>query len=184
MVPAFADDAVGMLRHAIRNPGITFFLEPKYIYNQVFAKAPYPGDEYEIPFGKARTRREGKDLSIITYGTPVHWCLRAANQLAQEKGIECEVIDLRSIVPMDMEAIAATVKKTGKVLIVHEDKVSGGVGGEIAARIAANCFEYLDAPILRVGSADAPVPFSRILERVILPQVEDVYAKALELAQY
>lgn len=184
MVPAFADDAVGMLRHAIRNPGITFFLEPKYIYNQVFAKAPYPGDEYEIPFGKARTRREGKDLSIITYGTPVHWCLRAANQLAQEKGIECEVIDLRSIVPMDMEAIAATVKKTGKVLIVHEDKVSGGVGGEIAARIAASCFEYLDAPILRVGSADAPVPFSRILERVILPQVEDVYAKALELAQY
>ena len=184
MIPAFPDDAVGMLRHALRNQGITFFLEPKYLYNQPFAKAPDPGEDFEIPFGQARIRREGKDLSIIAYGTPVHWAIRAANQLAQEQGIEAEVLDLRSIVPLDMDAIAATVKKTGKVLIVHEDKVTGGAGGEVAARIATHYFEYLDAPILRVGTPDTPVPFSRILERAILPQVEDVFAKALELAKY
>jgi 2-oxoisovalerate dehydrogenase E1 component len=184
MVPAFADDAQGMLRHALRNRGITFFLEPKFLYNQIFAKAPDPGEDFEVPFGKARVRREGKHLSIITYGTTVHWSLRAAQQLSQEKGIEAEVVDLRSIVPMDMDAIAETVKKTGRVLIVHEDKVTGGVGGEIAARISQNLFEYLDAPIMRVGSTDTPVPFSRILEKAVLPQVEDVFTKALELAQY
>jgi 2-oxoisovalerate dehydrogenase E1 component len=184
MVPAFADDAQGMLRHALRNRGITFFLEPKFLYNQIFAKAPDPGEDFEVPFGKARVRREGKHLSIITYGTTVHWSLRAAQQLSQEKGIEAEVVDLRSIVPMDMDAIAETVKKTNRVLIVHEDKVTGGVGGEIAARISQNLFEYLDAPIMRVGSTDTPVPFSRILEKAVLPQVEDVYTKALELAQY
>ncbi|MFN7944483.1 MAG: thiamine pyrophosphate-dependent enzyme [Blastocatellia bacterium] len=182
--PAFADDAMGMLRHAIRNPGVTFFLEPKFLYNQIFAKAPDPGDEFEVPFGKARVRREGKHLTIVTYGTTVHWSLRAANQLAQEKGIECEVIDLRSIVPLDMDAIAASVKKTSRLLIVHEDKVTGGVGGEIAARVSENLFEYLDAPIMRVGSKDSPVPFSRILEKAVLPQVEDIYTKALELAGY
>ncbi|HEX4945163.1 MAG TPA: thiamine pyrophosphate-dependent enzyme [Blastocatellia bacterium] len=184
LVPSFPDDAVGMLRHAIRNQGITFFLEPKYLYNQPFAKAPDPGEDFEIPFGQARVRREGKDLSIIAYGTPVHWAIRAANQLAQEHGIEAEVLDLRSIVPLDMDAIVATVQKTGKVLIVHEDKVTGGVGGEVAARIVDKHFEYLDAPIFRVGTPDTPVPFSRILERAILPQVEDVFAKALELAKY
>lgn len=184
MVPAFADDAMGMLRHAIRNRGITFLLEPKFLYNQIFAKAPDPGDEFEVPFGKARVRREGKHLSIVSYGTTVHWSLRAANQLAQEKGIEAEVIDLRSVVPLDMDAIAETVRKTNRLLIVHEDKVTGGVGGEIAARVAQHLFEYLDAPIMRVGSKDAPVPFSRILEKAILPQVEDIYAAALELAAY
>ncbi len=184
MVPAFPDDAIGMLRHALRNQGITFFLEPKYLYNQPFAKAPDPGEDFEIPFGQARIRRVGTDLSIIAYGTPVHWAIRAANQLAQEHGIEAEVLDLRSIVPLDMDAIAATVKKTGKVLIAHEDKVTGGAGGEVSARIVSNYFEYLDAPILRVGTPDTPVPFSRILERAILPQVEDVFAKALELAKY
>ena len=184
IVPSFADDANGLMRHALRNQGITFMLEPKFLYNQIFAKTPDPGDDYEIPFGQAKVRRAGKDLSIIGYGTPIHWAIRAANQLAQEHGIEAEVLDLRSIVPMDMDAIEATVKKTGKVLIVHEDKISGGVGGEIAARIVGNYFEHLDAPILRVGTPDTPVPFSRILERVILPQVEDVFAKALELAKY
>ena len=104
--------------------------------------------------------------------------------MAQEHGVEAEVLDLRSISPLDMDAIAATVKKTGKVLIVHEDKVTGGAGGEVAARIASNYFEYLDAPIFRVGSPDTPVPFSKILEREVLPQVEDVFAKALELAKY
>ena len=101
VTPAFADDAVGLLRHAMRSRGITFYLEPKYLYNQVFSKAPDPGEAYEIPFGKARIRREGSDLTIVSYGTPVHWCLRAANQLKDEHGLNAEVIDLRSIVPLD-----------------------------------------------------------------------------------
>jgi 2-oxoisovalerate dehydrogenase E1 component len=184
VTPAFADDAVGLLRHAMRSRGITFFLEPKYLYNQVFAKAPNPGENYEIPFGKARVRREGSDLTMVSYGTPVHWCLRAANQLKDSHGIEAEVIDLRSIVPLDIETVINSVRKTSKALVVHEDKVFGGFGGEIAAQITEKCFEGLDAPVLRVGSKDCPVPFSKILERAVLPQVDDVYQKALALAEY
>lgn len=184
VMPAFADDAAGMLRQAFRSRGVTFFLEPKYLYNQIFAKAADPGPEYIIPFGKARVRREGSDLTILTYGTTVHWSLRAANQLQEENGVEAEVIDLRSISPLDMDTILASVKKTSRLLVVHEDKVNGGIGAEIAARVAEQCFEYLDAPIMRVGSKDCPVPFSRILEKAVLPQVEDVYEKALKLAEY
>ena len=184
VTPAFADDAVGLLRHAMRSRGITFFLEPKYLYNQVFAKAPDPGESYEIPFGKARVRREGSDLTIVSYGTPVHWCLRAANQLKDEHGINAEVIDLRSIVPLDMETVVNSVRKTSKALVVHEDKVFAGFGGEIASQITEKCFDVLDGPVLRVGSKDCPVPFSKILERAVLPQVDDVYQKALALAQY
>lgn len=182
--PAFADDAAGMLRQALRSRGVTIFLEPKYLYNQIFAKSAWPGDNFRVPFGKARVRRQGSDMTILTFGTTVHWSIRAANQLKEEHNIEAEVIDLRSIVPLDLETIGESVKKTNRVLIVHEDKVTGGVGGEIAARIAEHYFEYLDAPILRVGSTDTPVPFSRILERAVLPQVEDVYDKALKLALY
>lgn len=184
VVPAFADDAMGLLRHAMRSRGITFFLEPKYLYNQVFAKAPNPGENFEIPFGKARIRREGDDMTIISYGTTVHWCMRAATQLKDEHGIEAEVIDLRTLVPLDIETVVESVRKTGKALVVHEDKVFGGFGGEVVAQIAEKCFDCLDGPIMRVGSEFSPVPFSKILERVILPQVEDVYAKALELAKY
>lgn len=184
VTPAFADDAVGLLRHAMRSRGITFFLEPKYLYNQVFAKAPNPGENYEIPFGKAQVRREGSDLTMVSYGTPVHWCLRAANQLKDSHGIEAEVIDLRSIVPLDIETVINSVRKTAKALVVHEDKVFGGFGGEIAAQITEKCFDALDAPVLRVGSKDCPVPFSKILERAVLPSVDDVYQKALLLAEY
>ena len=184
VTPAFADDAVGLLRHALRSRGITFFLEPKYLYNQVFAKAPNPGETYEIPFGKARIRREGSDLTIVSYGTPVHWCLRAANQLNDEHGINAEVIDLRSIVPLDMDTVVNSVRKTSKALVVHEDKVFGGFGGEIASQITEKCFDVLDGPVLRVGSKDCPVPFSKILERAVLPQVDDVFQKALALSQY
>jgi 2-oxoisovalerate dehydrogenase E1 component len=184
LTPAFADDAMGLLRHAMRTRGFTFFLEPKYLYNQVFAKAPNPGEHYEIPFGKARIRREGRDLTIISYGTAVHWSLRAASQLQEEHAIEAEVIDLRTLVPLDIEAVINSVRKTSKALIVHEDKVFGGFGGELAARIAEDCFDCLDGPVMRVGSKFAPVPFSKILEREILPQVEDVFQKALALAKY
>jgi 2-oxoisovalerate dehydrogenase E1 component len=184
VTPAFADDAAGLLRHALRSRGMTFFLEPKYLYNQVFAKAPNPGDDYEIPFGKANIRREGTDLTIVSYGTPVHWCLRAANQLKEEHGIEAEVIDLRSLLPLDIDTVVNSVRKTSKALVVHEDKVFSGFGGEIAAQIGEKCFDVLDGPVMRVGSAFCPVPFSKILERAILPQVEDVYAKAVELATF
>ena len=168
----------------MRSRGITFFLEPKYLYNQVFAKGPNPGENYEIPFGKARVRREGSDLTIVSYGTLVHWCLRAASQLKDEHGIEAEVIDLRTLVPLDIETVVNSVRKTSKLLIAHEDKVFAGFGGEIAAQVAEQCFDCLDAPILRVGSKFCPVPFAKVLERAVLPQVEDVYRKALELAKY
>ncbi len=184
LVPAFPDDAVGMIRHAMRNRGPTFFLEPKYLYNQAFCRTPHPGPDFIVPFGKARVRREGTDLSIITFGTTVHWSLRAARKLSEEQGIEAEVVDLRSLVPLDLEAIEATVRKTGKALVVTEDKITAGFGGEIAARISETCFEFLDGPVVRVGSKDCPVPFSRILEDVILPQVDDVHAAALKLARY
>jgi 2-oxoisovalerate dehydrogenase E1 component len=184
VTPAFADDAVGLLRHAMRSRGITFFLEPKYLYNQMFAKAPNPGENYEIPFGQARVRLEGSDLTIVSYGTPVHWCLRAASQLKDEHGIEAEVIDLRSLVPLDIDMVVESVRKTSKALVVHEDKTFSGFGGEIASQISEKCFDCLDGPVLRVGSEYTPVPFSKILEREILPQVEDVVKKALELANY
>lgn len=184
VTPAFADDAAGLLRHAMRSRGITFFLEPKYLYNQMFAKAPNPGANYEIPFGKARVRLEGRDLTIVTYGTTVHWCLRAASQLKDEHGIEAEVIDLRSLVPLDIDTVVASVRKTAKALVVHEDKVFSGFGGEIASQISEKCFDCLDGPVLRVGSEYTPVPFAKILERAVLPQVDDVVKRALELAKY
>jgi 2-oxoisovalerate dehydrogenase E1 component len=184
VVPAFADDAVGLMRHAMRSRGITMYLEPKFLYNQVFAKANDPGQEYEIPFGKARVRREGRDMTIVAYGTPVHWSIRAASQLNDEHGIDVEVIDIRSLLPLDIDTITASVRKTAKALVVHEDKVFGGFGGEIVAEITEQCFDSLDGPVLRVGSEFTPVPFSKILEREILPQVDDIVQKALELARY
>jgi len=184
VLPAFADDAAGLLRHAMRSRGITMFLEPKFLYNQVFAKAPDPGENYEIPFGKAGIRREGKDLTIVTYGTTVHWSLRAASQLKDEHGIEAEVIDLRSLLPLDIDTVIESVRKTSRALVVHEDKEFSGFGGEVAAQLAAKCFEHLDAPILRVGAAFTPIPFSKILERAVLPQPDQILAKALELARY
>jgi len=183
VVPAFADDAVGLLRAGMRNRGVTMFLEPKFLYNQFFAKAPHPGNAFYTPFGKARIRKAGSDLSIISYGTAVHWSLRAAQKLADE-GFEAEVVDLRSLAPWDKEAVMASVKKTGRALVVHEDKLTGGFGGEVASYIAEHGFKYLDAPVKRLGSKDTPVPFSRILEQAILVQESDVYAVARELAAF
>lgn len=184
VVPAFADDAVGLLKCAMRNRGVTLYLEPKFLYNQPFAATPRPPKHFCFPFGKARIRRKGQDLSIITYGTTVHWALRAAKRLKDEYNVETEVLDLRSLAPLDKTAIFETVKKTGKVLVVHEDKVTGGFGGEVAAIIAEYAFEYLDAPIMRVGSKDTPVGFSKILENAILPQVDDIFNAAVKLAKY
>jgi 2-oxoisovalerate dehydrogenase E1 component len=184
VVPAFADDAQGMMRAAMRNRGVTLYLEPKFLYNQFFAKSPRQSSEFYVPFGKVRVRREGTDLSIITYGTTVHWALRAANKLQQEKNIRCEVVDIRSLAPLDVDGILASVRKTGRALIVHEDKLTGGFGGEISSIIGEQAFQSLDAPVMRLGSKDTPVPFSKILESAVLVQEADVYAAAQKLAAY
>jgi 2-oxoisovalerate dehydrogenase E1 component len=182
--PAFADDMQGILRYAMRTRGVTMILEPKFLYNNPWAKTGQLKPDVLVPFGKARTRRYGNDLSIISYGTTVHHALHAAEQLEKEHGVSVEVLDLRTIAPLDKEAIIATVKKTNKVLVVHEDKVTGGFGGEIAAVIAEHCFQHLDAPVRRIGSLDIPVGFSKILEEATLPSPERIYAAALELAHY
>ena len=181
--PSFADDAAGLLRTSIRSRGITVFLEPKALYNAPEAATPIP-DDFEVPFGKARIRKEGRDLSMITYGNTTHLCIKAAEQLEKETGVSIEVLDLRSLLPLDKEAVLATVKKTGRALVVHEDKVFGGFGGELAAIITEEAFEYLDAPVRRVGSTFTPVGFSRILEAAILPNVGRIHTAATELLAY
>ncbi len=182
VVPAFADDAAGLLRTAVRSRGCTVYLEPKFLYNNPLARTPVP-HTFAVPFGKARRRRAGKDLTIIAFGTPVHFALEAARTLSGE-GKEVEVLDLRSLVPLDFEAISESVKKTARVLIAHEDKVHGGFGGEVAARIASELFAYLDAPVERVGSTFTPVGFNRILERATLPNTEKVLEAARKVLFY
>ena len=182
VVPAFADDAAGLLRTAIRSRGLTLYLEPKFLYNNPMARAKVPA-EFAVPFGKARVRREGTDLTIVAYGTPVHFALEAARALETE-GRSVEVVDLRSLVPMDRDTVVASVRKTSRVLVAHEDKVHGGFGGEIAAQIQEHAFPFLDAPIGRVGSEFTPVGFSRVLERAILPNSEKVLAAARKVLAY
>lgn len=176
VVPAFADDAAGLLRTAMRSRGMTLYLEPKFLYNSNLAKAVVP-EGFAVPFGKARIRRVGKDLTILAYGTPVHFALEAAEALAKE-GVSAEVIDLRSLLPLDTETIFASVKKTHRVLVAHEDKVFGGFGGEVAAQVSEACFPWLDAPVGRVGSTFTPVGFNRILERAVLPSTPKVLEAA------
>jgi 2-oxoisovalerate dehydrogenase E1 component len=182
VVPAFADDAAGLLRTALRSRGVTLYLEPKFLYNAKMAHAVIPPD-FAVPFGKARVRRVGSDLTILAYGTPVHFALEAADKLEKE-GKSAEVIDLRSLSPLDTDAIVTSVKKTHRVLIAHEDKVFGGFGGELAAIVASECFPWLDAPIERVGSEFTPVGFNRILERAILPNTDKVLAAARKVLSF
>lgn len=183
-MPSFADDAVGLLRMAMRSKGPTIFIENKFLYNQFFTRSPRPSATHVAPFGKARIRREGSDLSIIAWGTPVHFALRAANKLAEEQHIQAEVLDLRSINPLDTEAIIRTVQKTGRLLVAHEHALFGGFGGEVASIVAEQAFQYLDAPVMRVASKASPVPFARGLERAILIQEDDIHAAALKLASF
>ncbi len=182
VVPAFGDDAAGLLRTAIRSRGITLYLEPKFLYNNPAARARVPS-EFAVPFGRARVRRPGEHLTIVAYGTPVHFALEVAKVLEKE-GRSVEVVDLRSLVPLDHETVLASVRKTNRVLVAHEDKVHGGFGGEIAAGIQERAFEFLDAPIARVGSEFTPVGFNRILERAILPSSEKVLAAARKVLEY
>ena len=181
--PTFADDAAGLLRTSLRSKGFTVFMEPKAQYNSVEASTVIP-DDFEVPFGKARIRREGKDLSIITYGNTTLFCLNVAERLNKENGWNVEVIDLRSLVPLDKETIFESVKKTSKVLVVHEDKVFSGFGAEVAAMIGTEMFRYLDAPVQRVGSTYTPVGFNPILERAVLPGDERIYEAAKKLLEY
>ncbi len=181
--PSFADDAAGLLRTSIRSKGPTLFLEPKALYNAPLAATPIP-DDFEVPFGKARIRREGTDMTILTYGNTTHMCLKVADRIAKEHDASIEVIDLRSLIPLDSEMIMGSVKKTGKVLVVHEDKVFSGFGAELSALVTENAFEYLDGPVKRVGSTFTPVGFNRILEKAILPDEEKIYRVAVELLEY
>jgi 2-oxoisovalerate dehydrogenase E1 component len=182
VVPAFADDAAGLLRTAMRSKGCTVYLEPKSLYNAKSAMSSVPED-FEVPFGKARIRRVGSHLSIITYGNTVHFSLEAAEALAKE-GIEVEVLDLRSLSPLDTDAIVKTVSKTHRALVVHEDKVFGGFGGELVAIINDLAFEQLDAPVKRVGSTFTPVGFNRILERATLPDTQKIVDAVRNLLKY
>jgi len=183
VVPSFADDAQGLLRAAMRTRGITLYLEPKSLYYAQKAKSFSLADNEIVPFGKARLRRAGDTVSIITYGNTVHLSIVAAETLAAE-GIECDVLDLRSLAPLDTEAIFASVRETGRALVVHEDKVTGGFGGEITALINENVFEVLDAPVMRVGSIFTPVGFAKALEDAILPSAEKIADAARRLAAY
>jgi 2-oxoisovalerate dehydrogenase E1 component beta subunit len=179
--PATAYDAKGLIKAAIRDEDPVLYFEHKYLYRRI--KEDVPADDYIVPIGKAAIRRSGKDLTIISYGWMLHKSLEAADHLAEE-GIEAEVIDLRTILPLDDETILSSVAKTGKALIVHEDTRTGGIAGEIALRISERIFEYLEGPILRVTAPDTPIPYSPPLEEFFLPQVEEIVAAARWLAHY
>lgn len=181
--PSTAADAKGLLRTAIRGNDPVLFLEHKGLYRQAYAASPEPDEEYLLPYGKARIAREGSDLTIITWGALVQKSLEAARDAARE-GVEVEVVDIRTINPLDSETIIASVKKTGKVIVAHEDTLFHGFGGEIVAQISDKAFEYLDAPIKRVAGEDTPVPFNAKMEVVCLPQTKWIADAIKELAAY
>lgn len=177
-------DAAGLLRTAIRCDDPVLFLEHKRLYRETYGRAPYPGPEYMIPFGKARVVHPGTDVSVITYGAVVPRALQAAQKLEREHGVKVELIDLRTLNPFDWETIAASVQKTSRAIVAYEDTLSWGYGAEIAARIASELFQYLDAPVRRVAALDTFVAYQPALEDRILPQVDDLYHAMKEVAEY
>ena len=180
--PAFAEDAKGLMKAAIRDEDCVLFFEHKYLYRRI--KGTMPAGDHVVPLGRARVVREGTDVSIITYAATVWKALEAAERLEQDDGISVEVLDLRTLLPLDDDAIVATVKKTHRVLVLHEDTRTGGIAGEITARINEGAFEWLDAPVLRVTAADVPLPYSPPLEDYVLPQTPDVLLAVRRLVAY
>jgi 2-oxoisovalerate dehydrogenase E1 component len=183
VLPSTALDVAGLLRTAIRSDDPVMFLEHKHLYRQPYNRSEYPGPEYMVPFGKARVVKEGSEVSIITFGALVHRAEVAAVQLERE-GISVEIIDLRSLSPYDWEAITTTVRKTHRVIVAYEDMLSWGYGAEIAARIADELFEELDAPVKRVASMDTFCAYQPKLEDVILPQIAHISAAVKQLLEY
>jgi 2-oxoisovalerate dehydrogenase E1 component beta subunit len=182
--PSTPRDAKGLLKAAIRDDNPVIFEEHKGLYRAPSLREVLPDEDYVVPLGEARTAREGRDVTVVTYGSMVHRSLEAADQLEREDGISLEVLDLRTLLPLDDVALTESVKKTGRILVVHEDTRTGGIAGEIAMRVNEQAFEWLDAPILRVTAIDAPVPYSGSLEDYFLPQVSDIVTAARYLARY
>ena len=181
VAPATVHDAKGLMKAAVRDEDPVLYLEHKYLYRRL--KEELPSDDFTVPIGQAAVRRTGKDIVLITYGAMLHVALEAAEAL-EEEGIELEVIDLRSLVPLDRETILDSVRRVNKVMILHEDTRTGGMAGEISAVITEEAFEDLDGPILRITAPDTPVPFSAELEDAFIPQVADVVVAARKLAAY
>jgi 2-oxoisovalerate dehydrogenase E1 component beta subunit len=180
--PSTPEDAKGLLISAIRDANPVLYFEHKHLYRRI--KGEVPDGEVTVDFGHARTAREGDDMTLVTWGAMVHTALEAAEQLAGEDGSSIEVIDLRTIIPWDREAVLASVTRTSKAMVLHEDTRTGGFGAEIAATIAEEAFESLDGPVTRVAAPDTPVPFSPPLEKAFIPQVDDVVAAARALQSY
>ncbi|MGA7380051.1 MAG: transketolase C-terminal domain-containing protein, partial [Terriglobales bacterium] len=182
--PSNALDANGLLRTAIRCDDPVLFLEHKRLYRETYGRAAYPGPEFAVPFGKAKIVRPGSDLTLVTYGALVPRALQAAQQAQRLHGIDTEILDLRTLSPYDWDAIAASVKKTNRMIVAHEDMLSWGYGAEIAARIADELFDNLDAPVRRIAAKDTFVAYQPILEDVILPQADDLFRAMKQLAEY
>jgi pyruvate/2-oxoglutarate/acetoin dehydrogenase E1 component len=181
--PATAYDAKGLLKASIRDDDPVLFFEHKKLYRAPALREVLPREDYTVPLGQARVHRAGTDITVVTYGAMVHECLRAAAQL-ESAGISMEVLDLRTLIPLDEEAIVASVKKTSRLLVAHEDTRTGGIAGEIALRVSERAFEWLDAPMLRVTAIDAPVPYAAPQEDYFLPNAEDVVAACQYLVNY
>jgi 2-oxoisovalerate dehydrogenase E1 component beta subunit len=181
VAPSTPYDAKGLLKAAIRDPNPVIYFEHKFLYRRI--KGVLPTEDYIVPIGKAEVKRSGETMSVITYGAMVHVALDAAARLAHED-IDLEVIDLRTLIPLDKETIYESIRKTSKAIILHEDNKTGGIGAEIAALLAEECFDCLDGPVLRVAAPDTPVPFSTPLEEFFLPKITDVEAAARKLAAY
>ena len=180
--PATAADAKGLMKAAIRDDDCVLFFEHKYLYRRI--KDEMPSGDHVVPIGKARVAREGRDVSIITYAATVWKALEAAEQVEKDDGLSVEVIDLRTLAPLDDDAIQATVRKTNRALVVHEDTRTGGIAGEITARITEQSFAWLDAPVLRVTAHDVPLPYAPSLEDYVLPQVGDIVRGIRAVASY
>ena len=182
IAPATAYDAKGLIKSAIRDNDPVIFFEHKALYRKI--KEEIPDEEYTVPIGKARVFREGKHLSVITYGAMVHVAAEAAHVLEREDGLQLEIIDLRTLLPIDEETILASVRKTSKAIVLHEATLTGGIGGEISARITEKAFNSLDGPVLRLAAPDTPVPYSPPLEQAFLPNVAKLLERARWLAGY